>query len=58
MRHPFSLLGLIVDLLRSRKDRQYEMEYLGYESYPSTNLSTVKAPAKSGPEDAQQRKAA
>jgi hypothetical protein len=49
---------LIVDLLRSRKDRPYEMEYLGYESYPSTNLSTVKVPKKSGTADAQQRKAA
>ena len=58
MKRPFSFLGLIGDLLRSRKDLPYEMEYLGYESYPATNLSTFKAPANSGPADVEQRKAA
>ncbi len=58
MKRPFSLRGLIVDLLRRRKDWPYEKEYLGYESYPSTHLSTINTRTNSGSADVQQRKAA
>jgi hypothetical protein len=58
MKSHSSILALIVDVLRRRNDEPYEKEYLGYESYPSTNLSTIKVPTVSGPSDTQQRKAA
>jgi hypothetical protein len=58
MKRPCSILGLIIRLVRDRRERLSEVEYLGYESYPSAHLSTVPAPAKSFQVEMPRRKAA
>ena len=58
MKRPFFIVGMIANLFHRGKDGLRETEYLGYESYPSGNLSQ-HGPVKTATSPAmQERKAA
>ncbi len=58
MRSTLAFLQLIADVLRRRNYWPNEKEYLGYESYPSSQISPIKAPLNFSSANVKHRKAA